>query len=147
MIDLQTIAIGIDDLLGVVRIIANGPREVRCRIQRKESSRYGIPSAQRDGVIREGGPRRRIVDSGRKNALTLGGDGDRGDLRRRVAFPRTLPAPEEEGFVLDNRAAKGRAELVLNKQSAAARGLEVGRGVQLGVAQKLEDVSVETVGS
>src|SRR5207245_8504085 len=116
----------------VVRIIVDGPRQVRQRIQRKQSSRYRIPSAQGDGTIRERRPRRWIVDSGRKDALTLGGDGDRGDLRRSVAFPRALPAPKEEGFILDNRAAKSHAKLVLNEQGAPARGLEVRRGVQLG---------------
>src|SRR6266700_3724445 len=39
VIDLQIIAIGIDDLLGVVRIIVDSPRQVRQRIQREQSRR------------------------------------------------------------------------------------------------------------
>ena len=56
-----------------------------------------------------------------------------------------LVVPEEENLVFLDRAADGPAELVLVKGAAGWR--EVVTGVEGRIAQELEDVAVEGVGT
>src|SRR6516165_1967438 len=147
MINLQIVGVGVDDLLGIVREIVNGALQVRQRIEGKQPSGDRVPPAERDGTTREGRASGRINDLGGKNALVLRGEWDRCDLRRRVAFPRTLPASEEECLVMNDWPAKGGPELVLNEPGVPAGGLKIGCRVEPGVAQELEQVAVETIGA
>src|SRR5262249_39104276 len=85
---------------------------------------------------------------GAEIALVHRGGRDSGELERVIDAAEALVIGEKEELVFPQRPAERAAELVLVKgQSAAADRLEEAGGVQLGIAQKLPQFSVELVGA
>ena len=124
---------------------------------RRDFQRHRVQLGQRDLVIRE----RRVavsrIDQLNGFAAVARSTGERaevagkgcrvrdvGDRRWRVGtVTGTLVAAKEEQFVLDDSAAEGAAELVALQR--VVRGREEVAGVDIAIAQVIEEIAVKTV--
>src|SRR5205823_6344077 len=53
MVDLDAVAVSGNAFLRIIREVPDSPRQVRQRIQRKQTCRYRVPPIQRNRIVRE----------------------------------------------------------------------------------------------